>query len=233
MSNDVPVAIVTGAGGGIGRAISHWLSDAGYRLVLMGRTVESLEATAAEVKHGAIIMLTDVGDFGDLDGLITAIMQAYGRIDVIVNNAAVAPMEPLEKSDADVMASAFATNVTGPFLLVGAAWEIFRRQQGGMVVNISSKATEDPFPGLSVYAATKCGVESLTRSIMAEGGEFGMKAWSIAPGAVETPMLRSIVSEADLPTEAALRPDEIAALVVGCVTGQRESDVGTVIRVER
>ena len=92
-------------------------------------------------------------------------------------------------------------------------------------------ATLDPFPGLGVYAAAKAALESLTRSVVGEGGSRGIRAFSVATGAVETPMLRSLFSEKELPPEKALDPAEVAAIVLECIRGERDGEQGGVIRV--
>ena len=94
-----------------------------------------------------------------------------------------------------------------------------RSERAGCVVNITSMAVVDPFPGLAVYAASKAALDSLTRSIHNEGADHGIRAYSVAPGAVETEMLRTIVTEEQLPTEQTLAPAQIAEVVADCIAG--------------
>ena len=99
------------------------------------------------------------------------------------------------------------------------------------MVNVSSMATVDPYPGLSVYAASKAALESLTRSIAVEGREHGIRSFSVVLGAVETAMLRSVVSEAQLPREKTLEPRDVAEVVMACVEGRHDSRNGGAVPV--
>jgi NAD(P)-dependent dehydrogenase (short-subunit alcohol dehydrogenase family) len=96
-------------------------------------------------------------------------------------------------------------------------------------VNVSSRASADPFPGFFVYAATKAALESLTRSAAKEGAEFGMRAFSVSPGAVETPMLRRLFTPEQLSPDVCLDPEQVAHVVSDCVLGRRDEDSGKVI----
>lgn len=226
------VAIVTGAGGGIGRAVSQLLATAGYQLALVGRTESRLEETSRSLAErvasppGTLIIPADISDAEQAASVVTMTLEQWGRADVLVNNAAIAPLAPIEESDEDLLYQTFAINTFGPFHLVAKLWPSFVRQKAGCVVNVSSMATRDPFTGLGVYAASKAALESLTRTIAREGREHGIKAYSILPGAVETTMLRSLVSEDDLPSQKTLDPASVARVVVDCVLGERPDDVG-------
>ena len=110
---------------------------------------------------------------------------------------------------------------------------MFLTQHGGCVVNVSSVSTVDPFPGLSIYAATKAALESLTRSIAIEGRDHGIRAFSLVLGAIETDMLRSIVTEAQYPRSQTLEPQDVAVVVMDCVTGRLDSQSGGVIEVAK
>jgi NAD(P)-dependent dehydrogenase (short-subunit alcohol dehydrogenase family) len=229
------VVIVTGAGSGIGRATCVRLAHAGCRLTLVGRRAVPLEETASQA--GATMCLAvpaDVSEPRSAGEVVEASRQRWGCVDALVNNAAIAASRPLRDATADWLCSILATNVIGPALLIAAAWPEFARQQRGCVINVSSLATIDPFPGLAAYAASKSALESLTRSVMNDAraeGIAGLRAFSILPGAVETRMLREVVSERDLPRERVLSPDAVAAVIEDCVLGRRDGDVGRVIAV--
>lgn len=229
------VAIITGAGSGIGRAIAVALASDGWRLVLVGRTEATLEETgrtiAARVDDAgdALVIPADLSDAEQARSVVSMTMEHFGRVDALINNAAICLAAPLEESDPDRLFTTFATNVFGPMLLTAAALPHMRSQRRGRVINISSIATLSPFPGLCMYAASKSAVESLTRSIMVEAGDAGVRAFTIAPGAVETKMLRGIVSERELPPDNTLAPVDIAQIVADCVAGHRDADAGTVI----
>ncbi len=229
------VAIVTGAGSGIGRAIAIMLAKQNYRLALVGRTTSKLEETRllAEAKlHEAVEMTvipSDVGDPGQPTVIVDRTLRAFGRVDVLINNAASGPIQPVEVSDEEALHRTFEVDLFGPMRLVARLWPVFLDQAAGCVINISSMATIDPFPNLSIYAAAKSGLESLTRSIHNEGAGHGIRAFAIAPGAVETDMLRTLVTMEDLPTEKTLAPEDVARVVVDCVFGRKDEQMGQTI----
>jgi NAD(P)-dependent dehydrogenase (short-subunit alcohol dehydrogenase family) len=234
--SDSPVAIITGAGSGIGQAASLLLAEARWRLALVGRTKSSLALTAERVRQASIgsrtiEIVADVGEPGAAAVIVEQVFNEWGRIDALVNNAAALVVRPIEELDETSLTSTFATNLFGPARLVAATWPTFAHQRSGVVVNISSMATVDPFPGLGAYAASKAALESLTRSIMAEGRTLGIRAFSIAPGAVETAMLRSAFPMATLPSALTLKPSDVAAVVAECMSGTRDPDLGKVILV--
>lgn len=232
------VAIVTGAAGGIGRALCTLLAEHGWRLTIVGRTPASLEETrdvltgrsaAFDVTTSLLIVPGDVGDPEVAASVVSRTMDEWGRIDGLVNNAAIAEMRPIEDNDRDLLERMFAANTFGPASLIAAVWPVFEQQGGGRIVNVSSIATTSPFPGLSAYAASKGALESLTRSIMVEGGSLGIRAFSIGFGAVETAMLRSVVTREELPESDATAPAKAAQVIVDCLLGRRDGDAGKVI----
>jgi NAD(P)-dependent dehydrogenase (short-subunit alcohol dehydrogenase family) len=225
-----PVCIVTGAGSGIGRTVAVRCAQRGMALVLVGRRRPPLEATrdAAPGSRSAVVDV-DVSADGAPDRIVGAALDAFGRIDVVVNNAAVAPVAALRDSDAALLADTLRVNAIAPAQLVRAAWPALCAAPAGRVVNVSSMATIEPFPGFTAYAMSKAAIESLTRSIAVEGADAGVRAFSVAPGAVWTDMLRSVVP--DFPRERALDADTVAEVIVACAAGDRDEDAGQVIVV--
>ena len=234
-SEDSPVAIITGAGSGIGRAISLHLAGENHRLVIVGRTESTLRETRDLINSDhnpspeILIVTSDIGVPDQPAIIVEQVMSRFGRVDVLINNAASGPLAPVEELDEQELHQTFEVNLFGPMRLISCLWPVFLEQGSGCVINISSMATVSPFPGLSIYAASKSGLESMTRSIHNEGADKGITAWSIAPGAVETSMLRSLISREDLPTEMTLSPDDVARVVVDCVLGRRCEPAGSVI----
>lgn len=232
-----PVAIVTGAGSGIGRYVCELLAEQRVRLSLVGRTESKLQQTvddlAAEVANppDTLIVPADVSDREQAFSAVDMTLDQWGQVDVLINNAGLAPFMTLDEFDADATYQCFAVNLFGPLYLTQRCWPAFKRRKRGTVVNVSSMAAFDPFPGLGVYGAAKAAVDGLTRAIVNEGGEFGISAYSVAPGAVETAMLRGIFSEENLPTDQTLEPEAIAQIVVDCAMGRRSEAPGSVIRV--
>jgi NAD(P)-dependent dehydrogenase (short-subunit alcohol dehydrogenase family) len=232
-----PVTIVTGAGSGIGRAACELLADLGHRLTLVGRRASALEETmsliAGEVASPpeVLVVPADVSDEEQAAAAVDLTVERWGRVDALVNNAGAVHMAPLQETGEDVLFHLFAVNTFGPACLMARVWPIMVRQGEGCIVNVSSMAAVDPFPGLAAYGASKAALDSLTRSVHAEGAELGIRAFSVLPGAVETPMLRSLFSPADLPPRRALDPMEVAQVIVECVAGRRDEQRGTTILV--
>ncbi len=224
MTISSPVALITGGGSGIGRAVAQTLHAAGCAVVVAGRRESVLQEAIAGLGERATAITADLSE-PESPGQLIATAEAWrGPIDILVNNAGCAELVPIAESTAALFDTTFALNTRAPALLIAAAWGSLE-----CVVNISSMATADPFPGFFAYAASKAALESLTRSIINEASERPIRAFSVAPGAVETAMLRAIVNEEMVPRSAALAPQDIADIVAACVAGKRPNDEGTVI----
>ncbi len=235
------VAIVTGAGSGIGRATAVLLGARRWTVVLAGRGRAALEATAELVESETLVVAADVGTEEGARSIVGGAAGggaggACGRVDAIVNNAGVAPAKPVEAFGWGELEAMYRVNAIGPEVVIAEAWATLAAQHAAAgsiarIVSVSSMAMVDPFPGLTPYAASKAAVNLLTRGVANEGAAVGIKAFAVAPGAVETAMLRAIVSEADLPREQTLRPEEVAAVIVACAVGDRDEENGSVILV--
>lgn len=234
-TSESPVALITGAGSGIGREIATLLAASGYRVALAGRRPEPLRETGAltgsEEGEGWIAVPTDVGQPEQVAEMVEATVAAFGQLDALVNNAGWTGMKPIEAHSADEIREIFEINAMGPVWAIAAALPPMLAQKSGVIVNVSSMATTDPFPGLGVYGAAKAACETICLAIRNEHAEEGLRAYCIAPGAVETELLRSIVSEEMLPMSATMDPASIAAKVVDCVTGATELENGHTLRV--
>ena len=194
-----------------------------------GEVVDAIASQGGQaIANGA-----DVADWEAAGALVKSALERFGRLDAVVNNAGVAPQAPIPSTDEDLVYGTFAINTFGPMHLIARAWPIFVRQGEGCIVNVSSLASSDPFPGFFVYAATKSAIESLTRSAAREGEVHGIRAYSVAPGAVEAPTLRRLFSEEDIPRELTLDPLDVARVVGECVTGNRPEGSGSVIVVAK
>ncbi len=233
-SSDAPAAIVTGAGSGVGRATALELASRGFRLCLAGRRRAPLEETAALLQGGASLHLAQPADVSrpqDCAELVAQTLERFGRIDALVNNAGFAPAVPISQTTPQLLREVFEVNALGPARLIVLCWPIFERQRSGRIVNVSTIGVDDPFPGLFAYASAKASLHTMTRSCATEGAAIGVRAFAVAPGAVETAMLRGIVSVEQLPPERTLAPEDVARVVAACAAGERDGDNGRVIRL--
>jgi NAD(P)-dependent dehydrogenase (short-subunit alcohol dehydrogenase family) len=229
---DHPVAIVTGAGGGIGRAIAVELAGAGYRVVLAGRDRGMLEQAALEFE-GGIVVPTDVTQPHDVERLVAGTLDSLGRIDALVNNAGLAPVKPLAGMSVEQWHAVIDTNLSAAFYTTKAVWPTFERQRGGVIVNISSAAARDPFPGFAAYGAAKAGLNLFGLATAREGQGIGVRVHTIAPAATETGMFRKIMSPQQYPPEKTMDPADVARVVVQCVRGDLRYSSGEVIYLHK
>jgi NAD(P)-dependent dehydrogenase (short-subunit alcohol dehydrogenase family) len=222
------VAVVTGAGSGIGRETAILLGELGYAVVLVGRDAVKL-ALVQESLPGSEVMTCDMGNAAAVEKLIAAIDLRFGHIDVLVNNAGTTPLKPIEDYSIAEIDEIFRVNAIGPCVAIARTLPIMKRHGGGCIVNVSSMATIDPFPGLYPYAAAKASVNLMARSVVNEAGKHGVRAFAVAPGAVETPLLRSLFKPDAFPVSRTLDPKVVARTIVECVQGKRDADNGKTV----
>jgi NAD(P)-dependent dehydrogenase (short-subunit alcohol dehydrogenase family) len=187
MSGGGRVAVVTGAGSGIGRAAALALLEAGYRVVLAGRRTAALQAVAAESGAGgrALAVPTDVTLPDSVDALFSATRRAFGRLDLLFNNAGMgAPGVPFEDITYETWTSVVAVNLTGMFLCAQAAFRIMKDQdpRGGRIINNGSISAHAPRPDSAPYTATKHAVTGLTRSLSLDGRKYDIACGQIDVG---------------------------------------------------
>ncbi|WP_435845203.1 SDR family NAD(P)-dependent oxidoreductase [Streptomyces flaveolus] len=180
------VVVVTGAGTGIGRATARAFAAEGARVVAVGRRGTPLAETAAG--HERIAPLpADITADGEPERIVQAVAEAYGRLDVLVNNAAVVHSGVLGTLSREPISAQLDTNLVAPVLLAQAALPSLEAS-GGVIVNVSTSVGQRAWPGNSVYAATKTALELLTRSWAVELAPHGIRVVAVAPGAIDTPI---------------------------------------------
>jgi NAD(P)-dependent dehydrogenase (short-subunit alcohol dehydrogenase family) len=187
------IALVTGAGTGIGKAVSLALLRAGYAVVLAGRRAELLEATAQEAAAGSktLVVPTDVSDPGSVKALFARIKESYGRIDLLFNNAGIgAPAVPLDELPYEKWKAVVDINLTGVFLCTQEAFRLMRHQapRGGRIINNGSISAHAPRPLSAAYTATKHAVTGLTKSTALDGRAYDIACGQIDIGNAATPL---------------------------------------------
>jgi NAD(P)-dependent dehydrogenase (short-subunit alcohol dehydrogenase family) len=226
------VAIVTGAGRGIGRATAIELAKSSWQVALVSRTIKELKQTRAMCGAGEIFAC-DITDQEQVDATGDGVLKKFGRVDAIAHCAGAVVMKPLEKTTPDDWRLMIDANLSSVYFLWHRFWPVWKKQGGGVLVNVSSYAARDPFAGLSAYGAAKAGVNLLGLALAREGAEAGVRVHTVAPAATETTMLRQIISEEHVPTEQALEPKDVARVIVQCIDGDMKYTSGEVIYVHK
>ncbi|HVG77051.1 MAG: SDR family oxidoreductase [Candidatus Rokuibacteriota bacterium] len=192
MPTSTKVALVTGAGSGVGRSAALALAREGYVVVLSGRRKEMLEAVAQEAAGAkTLIVPTDVGDLASVRALFARTKQELGRLDVLFNNAGIgAPPVPMEDLTYEQWKAVVDTNLTGTFLCTQEAIKIMKDQQprGGRIINNGSISAHAPRPNSSPYTSTKHAVTGLTKSTALDGRKYDIACSQIDIGNADTPM---------------------------------------------
>ena len=234
-------ALVTGAGGGIGREIARWLSHAGCRVAVndidteaAGRTVEELRAAGRE----ATPVVANVREEAEVTGMLDAVQQALGGLDVAVNNVGMnadRPVLPFADLDGAYVRDVLEQNLVATTLCcIAEARLLLAQGHGGVILNVSSGETTRPSPQLIPYGAAKAGINHLTQSMAAELGPLGIRVMAMAPGTTLTEKVRETFSEAHVeairtsnPLQRMTEPEELGRMAVflasdlaRCVTGQ-------------
>jgi len=229
-----PVSIITGASSGVGRATAILLAEYGHAVVLVGRDQTRLEETAQLIERDAdsnaavLIHSIDLTAKDAAQSIVDTTLKRFGRIDAVCNVAGSAPLQAIPDVTAEIFDDAIAINLKAPTLLIAACWPHLAKQQG-TVVSISSLASVDPFVGFNIYGAAKAGINLLTKALSDEGEKAGIKAVAIAPGAIETPMLRQNFPTSMLPPDKCLSAEQVGSVVRDCVTGLRAFESGETI----
>ena len=219
------VAIITGAGTGIGNRTALALIGEGYSVVLGGRRVKLLEATAAEAGprfSQALVVPTDVTDADSVRNLFARTKEVFGRLDVLFNNAGIsAPPVPLEELTFDQWKSVVDVNLTGAFLCTQEAFRLMKSQEpkGGRIINNGSISAYVPRPDSAPYTATKHAITGLTRSTSLDGRKYDIACGQIDIGNAETAMaevFKTGVPQANgtIAPEPTMDPDNVARAVV-------------------
>ena len=203
------VAIVTGAGTGVGRAAALALMKAGYSVALAGRRQEPLEAVAKEGGGNALAVPTDVTKVDEIRALFAKVKEKYGRLDVLFNNAGMgAPPVPFHELPVEKWKDVVDTNLTALFVCSQEAFKIMKDQnpRGGRIINNGSISAHTPRPRSAAYTSTKHGVTGLTKSIALDGREYDIACSQIDIGNAATPMTERMVGGV-LQPDGSMKPE--------------------------
>jgi NAD(P)-dependent dehydrogenase (short-subunit alcohol dehydrogenase family) len=222
------VVVITGASKGLGRAMALGFAEAGADVVVASRKMEACEVVADEIRalgRRALPLRCHVGDWDECGRLIEATVAEFGRIDVLVNNAGIAPVPPsLREVTSELFDKTIAVNLKGPLRLTALAAE--QMGDGGTVINISSKASLHAMPFTVVYAAAKAGLNALTKAAAAEYGPRGIRVNAIVCGTFHTDSFEHgtpIEVQEQIAANVSLRriasPDEIVGTALFLASG--------------
>ena len=219
MSGNQRIAVVTGGSRGIGAAICHTLARQGMRVHLVYREAEAAALSVAsriEAEGGKVVAhRADVADEGEVKALVERVVDQEGALHVLVNNAGVIDDQLAMATALSQWERVLRVNLTGPFLMARAAIPVMLDQSWGRIINISSVSASIPGSGQSAYAASKGGLDALTRALASEVGRKGIRVNSVAPGRVVTDMTESVVAQLG-PAEPGNRwgvPEDVAGIV--------------------
>ncbi|HEX4368568.1 MAG TPA: SDR family oxidoreductase [Rhodopila sp.] len=231
------VVVITGASSGLGEATARALSAQGARVVLGARRPDRIQALASELTSSggnAIAVTTEVADRQQVKTLVDTAVEAYGRIDVMINNAGVMPQAPLERLKVDGWDRMIDVNIKGVLYGIAAALPYMQRQKSGHFINVSSVAGHKVGPGFAVYAATKHAVRALSEGLRQEVKPYNIRTTVISPGAVATELPES-TSEPDIAErvrkvyETAIPADSFARTVIFAMSQPDDVDINEIL----
>lgn len=250
MASTHPVAAVTGASGGIGRAIAIKLASAGAAVAVSGRNVDGGQSTVDMIESEggtAFFAAVDVTSYGQVVRWIGGVVEHYGRVDWLVNNAGMNGRSArLEDCAVDEFEQVVATNLLGPFYTIRSCVPLMRAKGFGAIVNVGSTASLQGYALLGGYTASKHGILGLTRSVALENADIPIRCNCICPGPVDTPLMRGIEELVNPEDPAAAHemfagttalkryglPEEIADLVLFLLEERSSYITGTAISVD-
>ncbi|MFZ0421404.1 MAG: SDR family oxidoreductase [Xanthobacteraceae bacterium] len=242
MRLDGKTALVTGAGSGIGKCIAETYAREGARVALADIELAAAQTAARAIGNNAIAVRCNVSKKADFAAAVAETLSAFGALDILVNNAGAThvnkPMLDIDEAEYDRI---FAVNVKGVFLGCQAVVPVFRKQGGGVIINIGSTAGLRPRPGLSAYNATKGAVHILTKSLAVELAPDRIRVCAIAPVATDTPLLPSFLGPAEgqrekfiatVPLGRLAQPQDIANAALFLASPEAEFVTGNIVEVD-
>lgn len=212
------VALVTGAGSGLGEATARRFASGGYAVACLDIRADAAERVAATLIEGdvpAVGIGCDAANEADVSSAVERVRAELGRVDVVVNNAAIDHTLSVEEMTVEQWDQVIAVNLRGPFLLAKAVWPLMREQGGGHIVNIASTAATRAWANASAYHASKWGVVGFGRGLGVEGRPYGIRVTTVIPGGMRTHFFDRFVEQGiPMPDDANLQPPETVADVI-------------------
>lgn len=226
------IAVVTGASTGIGAATTKMLVKNGHTVVAIARDADRLSALGRALGERMIERPCDVTDTPTFVALLRRVVEEFGRVDLLVNNAGTAKVMTIEQTTPAEFRAMHELNVVAPAAAIHALWPAFVRSGAGRIVNVSSLAQLDPFPGFFAYASSKSALHLLTVVANAEGAEHGIRAFTLAPGVVDTPLHRTLLPEGLPPVDglsSSLQAVDVARVICEIADGTHDVRAGWVL----
>ncbi|MEM8673716.1 MAG: SDR family oxidoreductase [Cyanobacteria bacterium P01_G01_bin.67] len=230
------VVIITGASSGLGEATARRLGQHGAKLMLAARREEHLQELVTDIQQAggtAKYQVTDVSDRSQVEALAKTTEQAYGRIDVLVNNAGLMPLSPLAETKVDEWEQMIDVNIKGVLYGVAAVMPTMLQQESGQIINLSSVAGHKVFASGTVYCATKFAVKAISEGIRLESGGK-IRSTNISPGAVATELANTISHDetagmVEQLYDIAIDADAIARAIAYAIEQPEDVDVNEII----
>ena len=226
------IAIITGASSGIGAAASKLFVKSGHFVIGIGRDAQKLESLARALGDRFQPRPCDVTDTPVFTAVLRQAADDYGRVDVLVNNAGTAKAMPIEETIPEEFRAMHELNVVAPAAAIHALWSTMCSHGDARIINVSSIAQLDPFPGFFAYASSKSALHLLTVVANAEGEPNGIRAFTVAPGVVDTPLHRSLMPQGMPPVDglaSTLQSGDVARVILDIAEGKRDDRAGWVL----
>ncbi|KLT66741.1 SDR family oxidoreductase [Pedobacter sp. BMA] len=240
MENNIKgkVVVITGASSGMGEAAAKYLSALGATVVLGARRTDKIKKLAEDIQEmggNALAYAVDVTVREQVKGLVDAAVEQFGRVDVILNNAGVMPLSPIDRLNFEEWDAMIDVNIKGVLNGIAAVLPYMKAQKSGQIINTSSVAGHKIFNGSAVYSATKFAVRALSEGLRMEVKPYNIRTTIVCPGAVKTELLEHI-TEADIQQankdyvgEVGISPDSFARVVAFAISQPEDVDINEVI----
>ncbi len=240
MENNIKnkVVVITGASSGMGEASAKHLAQLGATVVLGARRSEKIEKLAKDIQESggkALAIATDITKRDQVKKLVDSAVEKFGRVDVILNNAGIMPLSPMDRLNVDEWDQMVDVNIKGVLNGIAAALPHMKSQKSGHIINTSSVAGHKIFGGSAVYSATKFAVRALSEGLRMEVKPYNIRTTIVCPGAVKTELLEHI-TEADIQQAnkdyvgaVGISPDSFARVVAFAISQPEDVDINEII----